>query len=506
MSNDITWDDEQIVWDDEQQRRAPSIRGTLSEMGKGIARGAMSLPRLIAEQVAPQALEGVPAHMRLQQRDTGVKKFYEQIKPSLDAAQSEQMLGTGAELATSMIPFAGGPGTGLARKIANVGVPAAGGAIGEQVGGEGGKMIGTLGAPIAQAAAGRMLSPHTSKEVKMLMDAGVRPTLGELFGGRAKRLEEASLVKEFTGAAHQRAVEQFNTATFNRALAPIGGKVDKIGYEGFAQADEIAQAAYNNLLPNLTIKADLPFFRELAQVRRNIPKDSVQAEMQGIFNNVVTPYLKQSGAKGQLTPEHFKAVDSELGRLARMHKSDPSADSRLLYEGLRETQEALRSMVTRQNPQYAEPLKAANQAWANLIRIEDAVGKSSQTAGVFTPAQLQKSVKSIDQSLRGRSFAKGQAVLQDWSNAGIKVLGDSPHMYVPYSIFKSTVGGGRPGNVAPVAIAAANTFTAYNPVTQPALAHMIASRPDWMRQIGGMAGSPGMTALGSVPLFSQGEQ
>ena len=77
------------------------------------------------------------------------------------------------------------------------------------------------------------------------------------------------------------------------------------------------------------------------------------------------------------------------------------------------------------NPRLAAKLKAAADAgWANLVRVEGAAKAAKNTNGVFTPGQLNTAIQQADRSVRGRAVARGQALMQDLSNAGQNVIGN----------------------------------------------------------------------------------
>lgn len=499
----------------QQQVAGPPTSG-LAEALKGGARGIFNLAQqtgkaLDVSSVVPQKWQ--PAQSPELAGLT--KQFAESIQPGKGATPIQQMLGTGSELASSMLPFsAGGPAASALRKAMEIAVPAAGGAVGEQLGGETGKMVGSLAAPFAQSGLSRVLSPK-DEAVRMLTEGGVRPTPGQAAGGLLNRFEELPLVREVTLGSRNRAVDQFNKATINRALSPLGASVDEIGFNGFNKAEEIASNAYNQLLPKLNINYD----RQAAVDYRNAVNDvaipAVRAELKNVVDNVTRPFFTRPGQPiGKLNGEDMKAIDSELGRLARSYGSDPAINSREMANGLREVQGVMRSMVERQNPVYAKPLSDVNNAWAGLIRVERATNSAAKTDGVFSPSQFQQAVKTSDTSLRHRNFAKGKALLQDWSQAGVKVLGSNPNPHVPYSLISRGIGAAMAGGAAatgygaPLAAGAGIGMSVYNPVTQSLLAHAMATRPEFMRQAGNMISPqmPGAAAMGAVPLFSQGQQ
>ena len=496
------------------QRRETTAGGIGAESLKGVTRGLYDFAQS-SEQFNPLK----PAMILLKQlglpvpnRKAGQEQITTKTKAAPDASVVEQMFGTGSELAAKMLPFAGGGVGNLAQKALSVAVPAAGGAIGEQIGGETGKLVGSIAAPFAQAGVSRVMAPR-NEALRELVEAGVRPSPGQVMGGIAKRAERIPVIREFTGSTIERANNQFNQATLNRVLTPIGQKVDDIGFQGFAKAHQAASDAYDAILPNITAKYDITLARELSKVHRDIPKGSVRAEAVDIFNNVMRPYLTRPAQKGVLTGSEMKQIDSEIGRLARAAQADPAMDNRLLSTALYNMQGVLRQTVERQNPKFAQPLRDVNKTWANLVRVENAVNAAYKTEGVFSPAQLQQSVKQMDPHLRHGAFAKYEAVLQDWSTKALRVLGEPANPSIPYSLANKALwptaaaGAAMGGMGVPIAIGAAGVGSVYNPLTQSLFAQAAVRRPDWMRKAG-MAVAPTLQeyGIGMSPLFSQGEQ
>lgn len=138
----------------EYPRRETSVKGLVTEALKGTGRGVTALPRLVSEALAaasgPRPATPGPAQRMLD-------RFYEQINPDPNASQAEQMVGTGAELSTSMIPFAGAGSAAV--KAARVAVPTVGGVAGEQLAGEAGKIVGSLAAPLGMKSVAAVGNP-----------------------------------------------------------------------------------------------------------------------------------------------------------------------------------------------------------------------------------------------------------------------------------------------------------------------------------------------------------
>ena len=291
-----------------------------------------------------------------------------------------------------------------------------------------GAAVGAVAAPIMGGIA-RMVSPRTSTDVKALMKEGVTPSMGSILGGAAKtaedKLQSVPILGDAITYSKQAAVKDLNRAAFKRVLAPLGKPIPKeVGREGFSKVAQTLSDAYNDLLPRLKFKADQQFAGELNNLRTmaaNLSQPEAEQFEKIVRNQVVGKFTPQGNASG----ETVKAIESELGRLARGYSKDASFDKRQLGSALTELQAAIRRTLQRINPQHADELAKINEGYANFARVRDAVSRQGSPGGVFSPAQLSAAVRSQDKSVGKGAFAKGTALMQDLSDPAKAVLGPS---------------------------------------------------------------------------------
>lgn len=283
-------------------------------------------------------------------------------------------------------------------------------------------------APISSMASS-IISPKISSSVQTLLDEGVTPTPGQILGGGWKasedKLTSVPILGDMIKNAQSRAANDLNVAVGNRALAPIGETVSSDA--GRDMVDEVGSklgSAYDQLLPKLTFKPDAQFSSELnkiSQMATFMPKPQAD-QFQNILNNKLYSRMSQNG---QMDGQTLKGVESELRQQAQGYLKDPSFDNRQLGSAVQETLNSVRGNLQRTNPQYASQLADINRGYANYSILRKAASNLGQSSepGVFSPSQLQSAVKSADQSVGKGSFAKGNARMQDLSDAGLKVLG-----------------------------------------------------------------------------------
>lgn len=93
--------------------------------------------------------------------------------------------------------------------------------------------------------------------------------------------------------------------------------------------------------------------------------------------------------------------------------------------------------------------------------------------------QLHGAVKAADRSKDKSAFAKGNALMQDLSESGRKVLGSKvPDSGTPTRLMTAAAGGGLGAILAPKAVvAAAAPMVAYTPLGQRIIAELLTQRP-----------------------------
>ena len=294
--------------------------------------------------------------------------------------------------------------------------------------------LGVAGAgvlePVARVA-GRMISPNaaTDPKIQALRREGITPTVGQLLGPKASRVEQGltstALLGGMIGEARHRTTEDFNRAIANRTLRVVGEKAPAdvpVGHELFDYVDETLKSKFSDLLPNLggsldpKLTADINNIRQMGQ---NLPDPQMNQLNRIIQNEIIDRFTSSGKASG----ETVKLIESKLGGIAKDYMRTGDPDQRMLGNAVRELQANLRQMLERQNPQYAGDLQNLNRAWANMMRMEKAAVASGRTQGVFSSEQYMSAVKASEQGLRKRKFAKGKALDQGFADIATQVLG-----------------------------------------------------------------------------------
>lgn len=282
---------------------------------------------------------------------------------------------------------------------------------------------------------GRLISPNVAPEVKTLMDKGVIPTPGQLLGGKAATGEDMLTSIPVLGGvikgAQQRAVQQFNTAAYNDALAPIGKTMPSNIPPGSGGVDYVRnqiQDVYKAIEPKANFVADPHFASEVANIRNNLSQEAPGVLPQ--FDNIVKNQLSQkiSGGSpfgsndipvgGTMTGAQWGDTRSMIGGLARKQVTGaPDADKYALSDALSSLNSSMNSAVGRSSPpEVLADLQKANAAYASYKQIEKAAGgiAAANNGNIFSPADFTRAVRS------------GASAAQKATNSGLNAdLGQS---------------------------------------------------------------------------------
>lgn len=284
--------------------------------------------------------------------------------------------------------------------------------------------------PALTAGLGRIISPAASRnpELQLLQREGVRPTIGQALGGRwnatEEKLQSLPLMGDMISKARNNAREDFNRAALNRVTAPIGKKATETGQAGVQQAGDMVSNAYTQAKNQLgNFRLDRQGVGELQKIRQMadmLPDETARGQFQKLWRTLANDI----SPNGTIKAEAFKRIDSKLAKEAARFSGAPDAYQQQLGDALGEVRTSITQNALRANPNAAAMMKAADTAYANLVRVEGASKNALQTGGFFTPGQLGSAVRQADQSVRDRATARGSALMQDLAGAGQSVLGN----------------------------------------------------------------------------------
>ena len=296
--------------------------------------------------------------------------------------------------------------------------------------------VGAVAGPvmdIALSPLARMGAPERP-DALALQRAGVdvsRLTPGQQLGGFAKRAEESlksvPILGETVRQAELRGFEEFNRGLINSVVqrsnpkATLPKAVTTSGAIDFA-GKELSRA-YTRELAKIDIVPDVNMFVRLNGV---IPQysqtlsDEKAALLSKLINNRVIKQIQVKPGK-TLSGKAIKRIDSELGQLERRYKKSMNAEDQTIGQALGDAKSTIREYIGQQDP--TGEINKLNGIFADFLRLENAAASSRRADNVFSPEQLQASVRAMDESRRKMGFARGQARMQQTAQAGREMLG-----------------------------------------------------------------------------------
>lgn len=353
--------------------------------------------------------------------------------------------------------------------------------------------VGAIGGGLGQgivSGAGRMLAPSIDDSARGLLNQDIPLTPGMILGGGAKKTEDALTSVPIVGSAIAKtqndAVEGFNRAVWNKALEPIGKTLPddiKIGRDAVSYVTNTISKAYDDVLPNLKGKIDDTLIGELKNI-----SDMVQAltdDQIGQFNRIMDRSFYQHFTDfGLASGASLKRIESELGKKASKMRVSTDPKTSELGDALTEVLASLRRMMERQNPEQAEVLKSINTAYARMLRPERASIYKGKGEGVFTANNLDSAVKALEKNKR--KYARGESIMQDISEPGLSVMGDTLNESgtAPRLMNAAMAGGGMMIDPVVAGSTIAGSATYASKPFQNMLRGLLTNRPQPVQQSG----------------------
>ena len=382
-----------------------------------------------------------------------VKEIRNEIK---QFAKENPKTALGLEIAGSL-PTAIAGGAGLARlgvkgalKVAGIEGAAYGAGSAEGDALDRAKAAATTGlTSAALGKAGDVILPDISKAASSLMSKGVKLTPGQALGGRIRMAEEAAasipIIGDFIKKKEAQNLESFGRVAMNEAIDVLNegknkGRIraafsfimgkgsDKTkripsgvsGNEAFTVADNAITAAYNEVIPKLSINIDDKFVNNIQKIfnesQAKLPNEYIKV-MDGILTEQLSRLTKDK------TGQVLKSVDSDLGLAATTFRRSNSAVERQVGEALFDVQSLLRDSMTSANKDVMADYNRVQKAFKTLLPVEKAVANATRTGGVFTPAQLLSASKAVDNTRRKLATARGQGIQQEFAQQAQDVMG-----------------------------------------------------------------------------------
>lgn len=291
-------------------------------------------------------------------------------------------------------------------------------------------------------AAGRVVGQGVNKLAQGVRDPATRLmmnevgdlTAGQTYGqsgrigaavkGVEDRLSGLPVVGDSVNAARAKTVQNFNAKAFDKALEPIGQKLNgEVGQDAVANAQAKVQQAFQDALAGRSVQADASFANEMTQATTKVMAiRRVGPELSDQIADILSPHMQQG--KNNLTGEEMQIISQELRNLKAAYKSKEPAFYKKIGEAIDSTENAVFGLFRRQAPDVVPKYNAAKQAYRRVSILADATLKGkNQPDSMFTPAQLNTADAANAKKYEGAmSAAAGPRQFREFGEAGQAVL------------------------------------------------------------------------------------
>jgi len=264
------------------------------------------------------------------------------------------------------------------------------------------------------------------------------------------------------------------------------------------------------LLPKMNVLQDVPFQTNIADLKNLVSNGAIDPKAVSFFNNWLdNNVLNKFQGQGSVGGQTLKQVQSDLRETISRLSASTDADQRLIGDALKETQDQVRQLVTRSNPQYAKELKLIDTGYANFKRVERAAAGLGAEEGIFSPAQLQNAVKAMDKSKDKSRFAKGDALMQDLSESAKTALGNKvPDSGTPYRSMMAALlasGGAGVAGLPGVAAGVLASPLLYSQTGQNAMASLLTKRPAFANALANQLSTSEKAKLAALMVSQAGQ-
>lgn len=262
---------------------------------------------------------------------------------------------------------------------------------------------------------------------RVLSDAGVDLTYGQMAGGTLQRLEDGLTSSPWMGDqirdAQRRGLGSYNRAIIDGELEAIGQKLPKgvTGREAYRYADDAVSNAYENAVSGVTADPSQGFAQGVAATRsgRRLP-----SEFQGQVSSLVDD--AEARFAHPMSGRELKQLESEISAAMRAAEAGSATrpGQRIVADRLEPLRQGIRDSFEAADPFAALDKARADRASAGMMRVREAQQSlgTARNDGLFTPADYSRAVRAGDSSAGNRQFARGEALGQALSDAGQSVL------------------------------------------------------------------------------------
>lgn len=280
-----------------------------------------------------------------------------------------------------------------------------------------------VGGPVLQPAVQRLIDKG------FILSPAQRATGNRSFfnllptGAMRRRVDDAlrssPLVGDAITAQGGRQYAQLGRATVEEALAPVGAKVPKelTGNNLMGYANDQVSQAYDRALPGIRAPLDDAFITANNEIRASAATlpEAERSLFDTIYSRAVKPFIPSDGV---LTGEALQDIKRGLDKkIMGLNKSgDPAKE--YLADELTNLRGIFFDWASRAAPEKVGEFRAANAAFANMVRVNRAAAAAKKD-GIFSPDQLLGAIKANSSDAQ---FASGGLPMQELGQDAQQIL------------------------------------------------------------------------------------
>ena len=278
--------------------------------------------------------------------------------------------------------------------------------------------------------AGEALAPVASVAAKQLEKSGIPTTVGQMFGGTAKRAEEILTSAPIVGGGvvkrQKQAMEAFPVFMYNKALEPLNIKLPKaLSPRGaFEKAKEIFNKKYDEVLSNVEVEISDEFLSDIGTAI-NKAKFILGEEFKPVGIDLESQILNQitdaSVKDGKLTGRSLKKIQSFIN--SKMTEN-VKKNNDTVASAYAELDSAIMDSFIKFSPTKKAELDAVNKAYSNFIPLRKVAAREDES--LFSPAKALQAVRAEERKLGavGESrLAAGEGRMQEAIESAKDVIG-----------------------------------------------------------------------------------
>ena len=316
---------------------------------------------------------------------------------------------------------------------------------------------GTLG------YAGARYAPAITEGAKELIKRGIPLSVGQRLGGTIGMIEEGlsklPIGAEMIGPTRLKALQQFATATYNEALAPLGKKV-KMGAsprDAAKEAQQIFSDSYKKALQGVEIDVGAGFIDDvqgvIAPYVQALDKQGREKLEQFIIDEI---FERAPGDK--LTGESIQAIQRRFGELAQTYMKSTDAYQSTLGRAIRAVDAEMMDLVGKYFPAKAGLLRKTNESYSMYYPVRAAATGAGVKENVFTPARLLSAVQREERKAGAAGLnrlERGEGRLQQFAETAAETIGAKVPESAPLRTMMTMGGVGGGAAIDPVMTALA---------------------------------------------------